>query len=213
VGHDAPLPSSGGGGVTVTAIDFDQWRANYDLMSFADHQAFNQHVATRYPEQRSFDVPAVRRFLRERQPRNVVEVGGWDGALADMMIDEFYGIKTWVNYDITDVPQVCDAPAYERIVLDDWPWKTHVTADALVASHVFEHMKLHEIEHLVASWDVASVYVDCPIGGGTDWNGYHGTHILSASAHELLDVFGTAGYDVTFSGPGMIAYLDRQAVL
>jgi len=197
--------------VTVTAIDWDQWRADYDLMTFADHQAFNQQAARLHPVQQSYDAPAVRRFLRERQPRNVVEVGGWDGALANLMIDEFYGIKTWVNYDITDVPQVCDAPAYGRVVLDDWPWKTRVTADALVASHVFEHMRMIEIEWLLNAWDVRSVFVDCPISGPPDWTGYHGSHILEVGVPEFLTRMVALGFEVTHSEPGLIAYLDRVA--
>jgi hypothetical protein len=195
--------------VNTTAINWDQWRADYDRMSFADHQAFNQHVATLHPEQRSYNVAATRQFLKERQPRTVVEIGGWDGALADLMIDEFYCIKRWTNYDITDVPQACDAPAYERVVLDDWPWNRTLEADALIASHVLEHMKLAEVAKLLNVWSVDSVYVDCPIGGGTDWAGYHGTHILEASVTQLLDTFHARGFETSYAAPGLIAYLDK----
>lgn len=198
--------------MTVTAIDWDQWRADYDTMSFAEHQAFNADCLRLHPEQRSFNAEACAKFLEQRQPRVVIELGGWDGALAALMLERFAGIETWLNYDITpDVPQVCSDARYDVFVLDEWPWEFKATAHALVASHVFEHMRLHEIERLVTTWDVDSIFVDMPIGGGTDWQGYTGSHILDCSTEQFLAAMDTAGYAATYSRPGMVAHLDRRA--
>lgn len=201
------LPGRG----SLTAIDWNQWRANYDDMTFADHQAFNAAVLERHPVQQQWNHDACARFIAERQPRTIVEVGGWDGSLADAMLGMYAGIDTWVNYDITPgVPQVCSYPGYERIVLNVWPWLFKVTADALVASHVFEHMRVSEVLALLDRWDVRSVYVDTPLSGAPMWDGYEGSHIIEVGAAEFLERVSAAGWTVSHSEPGLIAFLDRS---
>lgn len=191
-------------------VSFDHWRANYNTWTFAQHQTYNAELAVRYPDQASFDLDACERFLEERQPGSVVELGGWDGKLATHMLGLFPGIETWVNYDITpNVPQVCDDSRYERVVLDDWPWKRKAAGDCLVASHVFEHMRMHEIELLLRKWDIDSLYVDVPLTGATDWAGYNGTHILEVSDNDLLRRLLDAGHRTSHVEGHMIAFLDR----
>lgn len=191
-------------------IDFNWWRANYDRMDFAEHQAFNAACLEQFPVQRSFNTEACARFLEERQPKTVVELGGWDGGLATEMLERFGGIDTWLNYDITpDVPQECGDPRYDVVVLDGWPWDFKVTADALVASHVVEHMRISQVELLLNAWDVRHAYIDTPLGGNPQWEGYQGSHIIETGAAEFLQAMDDAGWTVSHSEPGLVAFLDR----
>lgn len=189
-------------------MTFDEWRDQYDTLTFAQHQQANQEWAGLYPHQASFNLEAVERFLEEREHGSVVELGGWDGQLAARMLHMFPCIETWVNYDITNVPQVCHDPRYERIVLSDWPWLRDARGDALIASHVFEHMRAAQIGLLIERWDVAAVFVDAPVNGGV-WDGYHGSHILEVDVPELISLVESAGFRCSHSEPGLIAYFDR----
>lgn len=198
--------------MTMTAIDWDQWRRDYSSMGFAEHQAFNAECLRLHPHQQAFDAQACAEFLSLHQPKTVVELGGWDGALAAEMLDRFPGIQTWVNYDITpDVPQTCDDVRYDVIVLDDWPWRRHLVADALVASHVFEHLKAYQIEMLMGAWDVDRVFMDVPIGAtACSWWGYEGSHILEVGYTDLLGRLRDAGYEPSLV-EGTVAHLRRLA--
>lgn len=195
------------------SVTFDTWRERYDRMTFREHQDFNSELAVLYPVQRSFDPTAAHKFLSTRNPRQVVEIGGWDGALAAQMLELFPDIKTWVNYDITpNVPQVCDDRRYHRVVLVDWPWKCSIRGDALIASHVFEHMRMQEVVDTLSRWDVPSVYADVPITSPTGWSGYNGTHILEVGAGDFLERVQSIGFAVDvwrLNGEGLIAFLDR----
>lgn len=197
----------------ATRIDWNAWRANYDTMSFADHQEFNADCVRLHPEQRCWNGEACDRFLAERWPRTVVELGGWDGSLAADMLARHPRIDVWTNYDISPgVPQACDDPRYQRVVLDYWPWHYYPQADALIASHVFEHMRAEEVVRLVARWDVGSIYIDCPVGPGpSGWHGYEGSHILEVGSTELLWRLEQVGYKAAYvdNAGGLIAYLDR----
>lgn len=196
----------------ATRIDWDQWRAEYDRMTFRQHQEFNARVAEQHPSQRQSNPDAVRGFLNHRDHASVVELGGWDGWLAEQILGRDDSIVTWVNYDITpNVPQVCHRDEYEKVTLIDWPWNCHITADVLIASHVFEHMRISEVEKLVREWDVDAIYVDIPVGDHVDWRGYEGTHIIEVGWQEFMDRMADCGYPgQAYEAPvGIIAYLDR----
>lgn len=195
-------------------VNFDVWRANYKTMSFADHQEFNAECLRLYPEQRSWDAKACANFLAKYEPSSVVELGGWDGALADLMLREF-PIDRWCNYDITPgVPSACDDPRFSTVVLDDWPWRQKVEADVLIASHVFEHMRMYEIDLLLTEWRVGAVFVDCPIGlSMRSWRGYDGSHILEVGSREFLSRCLQIGYStaiVDATDERMVAHLERM---
>lgn len=197
-------------------IDWNAWRRDYDKMTFEQHQEFNAKVVRLHPVQRQWDGEAVQAFLAERGPRSVVELGGWDGSLAAQMLAEFPLIESWVNLDIApDVPQVCSDPRYERIVLSSWPWLRSVTADALIASHVFEHMRVHEIEQLLTRWDVAAVFIDSPIATTpSSWQGYHGSHIIEVGSAQLLGRLLAIGFKPsTVQTDGrLLAFLDKTGI-
>lgn len=198
----------------MTVLDWNQWRADYDKMSFAEHQAFNAECLKQHPVQQSFDTRAVDAFVQVHKPRTVVELGGWDGALADKILWKNKHIIEWRNIDITpDVPQVCLDDRYSVEVLSDWPWRQQVQADALIASHVFEHMKLAEIEWLLTEWEFDRIYADIPLyTEATDWDGYEGSHILEVSMGELVTALHAHTPYRCFHGEGTVLWLERHDI-
>jgi glycosyltransferase involved in cell wall biosynthesis len=199
----------------LNRIDWDEWRKNYDVWSFEEHKAFYEQVAKLHPVQHQWDGPAVREFLGERQPRYVVEIGGWDGSLAKEMLAEFPAISSWLNLEIADVPQACQDERYERIHLTRWPWMMDVKADALIASHVVEHMRANEFEKILRRWDVDSVFIDTPIlSTPTSWTGYQGSHIIEVGSAELVGRLCALGYRPTVVRPEgrLLAFLDKTSV-
>ncbi|HET9520694.1 MAG TPA: hypothetical protein VFO73_06605, partial [Candidatus Limnocylindrales bacterium] len=195
-------------------VEWDEWRANYDRWSFEEHRRFYRKVAGRYPIQRQWDGAAVRAFLADTLPRRVVEIGGWDGSLAAEMLREFDTIETWTNYEIADVPQACDDGRYRRVVLDDWPWLLDVEADALIASHVVEHMRVTEAEELLRRWDLGAAFIDTPVGKtARSWAGYRGSHIIEVGNGELVERLASTGYDPTVveaTDDRLVLHLRRQ---
>ena len=104
-------------------IDWDQWRADYHRLSFADQVLFYREAAAAYPEQASYDWAVVDGVLGSLDPGSVLELGGWDGGLAGRALAEHPWISSWVNVDLADVPQVCQDQRYRRVLLDDWFWR------------------------------------------------------------------------------------------
>ena len=189
------------------SIDWDAWRRDYDTMSFSEHQAFNQRVAEQHPDQQHWNAAACARFLDDRRPWTVIEIGGWDGTLAAAMLAQAPWVHAWTMYDITDVPQACDDPRYWPVVLTGWPWeKRELRADALILSHVVEHMRVAQFERLLARFTGDAVYVDAPLPDvNPSWDGYPGTHIIEVGAIEVAEVLAVHGFAVDRDGDVMYA--------
>jgi hypothetical protein len=182
-------------------------------MTFAEQQAFYEDVARAHPVQRDWNEEACWRFLSERLPAEVVELGGWDGSLAAAMLDRAPFIRWWSNYDIVAVPQVCTDRRYGLVVPDEPAWQglAPIPADALIASHVVEHLRVAEVEALVSAWAPRSIYLDTPLEArATDWRGYEGSHVIEVGSEELLARLDALGYTATHTEGQMIAFLDRR---
>jgi hypothetical protein len=159
-------------------VDWDQWRADYDTLDFAGQQSFYAAAGLAHPVQRHYNAEAATAFLELSGARAVVEVGGWDGALAaDTITDR---VESWTNLEIcSTVTPVCDDPRYEHVLLRDFPWNYVLDGDALILSHVAEHIRLRELAALARVFTGGWVYIDCPVTEGPqDWTGYEGSHVI-----------------------------------
>lgn len=189
----------------MAVIDWDAWRHEYGSMTFADQQRFYADVAVAHPCQQNFDLPHAREtFDRIEGDRlNVVELGGWDGALAEAMLDR-EDIATWTNYDIVGVPQVCRRENYRLEVLDDYLWNQgQVHGHIFVACHTIEHLTGAELEKLFDALHVEYIYLQAPIGkeSGQTWGGYVGSHILEIGWDRIDELLAERGYRVV--GPNL----------
>ena len=178
-------------------IDWDQWRREHHNLTFADQQAFYQRVAELYPHQQSFDAlvchEAFDRIADE--DLDIVELGGWDGALASSMLTR-PDISRWTNYDLVEVPQVCRHPAYRLAILEDYLWSGDpIKADVFVACHTIEHLTSEELEKLFDWLRVKYVYLEAPLKlEPYDWTGYPGSHILEIGWNEVAEMLKSRKY-------------------
>jgi hypothetical protein len=178
---------------TTFHFNFDRWREEYDSLSFEDQQEAYEHVARMFPNQRSFDVVEARKFIARYQPKTVVELGGWDDALANSL----GAFRSWTNYDLVEVPQACAAFWYELVVLQRPFWEDDYEADAFVATHTIEHLRARELESLVQRLRVKACLIEAPLRSGpTDWKGYRGTHILEVGWEGVDAIFANSGFRV-----------------
>jgi hypothetical protein len=184
---------------TDWALDWDAWRRDHAEMSFAEQQAFYERVAEEYPRQQSFDLEATQRAFNTigELGLTVVELGGWDGALAEFMLARG-GIVSWVNYDIVAVPQVCEHPAYRLEVLDGYLWERPVlVADVFVATHTIEHLTAEQLARLLDMLWVSYLYLEAPLpsAGPVNWTGYSGSHILELNWEQVGEMLRGRGYE------------------
>ena len=183
----------------MNVADLDKYRDQYDDLTFQEHQALYQRVVEEYPEQSFWSAPECARFLEFVQPQRVVEIGGWDGGLAEAS----YFLDRWVNLDWADVPQVCRKPGYQYVILQDFVWTWTEWGDAVVMSHVLEHMSEEHLRNLLSVMDARAIYVDAPLSEDhrIEWRGSLTAHVLDLSFREVDEVFREYGYARTFSAP------------
>lgn len=183
-------------------VDFNRWREAYDAMSYADHVAFYDTVWERYPSQQHFDADSASRFFDLYSPRRVVEVGGWQGELADRMLASNPCIQDWTNYEICRGAVDHSVPKdvrYAAVALDDWVWNRpwlFEGVDTLVASHVIEHMRARDLEALVGCLDdVQHAFIASPLSGyPASWEGYNGSHILEIGWDGVDEIMSRRGF-------------------
>lgn len=182
-------------------IDWDHWRGEHARMTFADQQAFYRRVAEEHPCQQSFDVPHAQGTFDRigGSALEVLELGGWDGALAQALLSTRTDIASWTNYDIVAVSQVCRHPRYRLELLGDYLWnQDEVRGDVFLACHTVEHLTAAELARLFDVLRVEFIYLQAPIevSGRSNWDGYNGSHILEIGWDEIDALLLERGYAV-----------------
>lgn len=183
-------------------MNFDEWRDRYNAMSYQEHVTFYDEIFKAYPVQQHFDSESARKFLAQVDARDVIEIGGWRGELADQMLKEFPAITRWVNWDICRGATISSVPTdsrYEANHPERWLWEVpnlFTGFDTFVASHVIEHMRAAELEKLVANMgDINQIFLASPLSNEpTNWAGYNGTHILEVGWNGVTEIMGDYGF-------------------
>jgi hypothetical protein len=194
--------------------DWDLWRAFYDDMDFEDQAAIGNLIAEAFPTQAHFDTFAARhcfRLIPDKEPW-VVEVGGWTGELAAMMLRVEPRIAAWTNFDLCQRAldeSVVDDSRYYPVMLDTWPWDLELAdrGDVFVATHMIEHIRGWQLEKLAESIQAPYAYIEAPIfDHAKDWAGYEGTHILELGWPGVDAIFRRCGYKILHERPGIRLY-------
>ena len=185
--------------VAVAPVNWDDWRAAYDTMSFDDQQDFYDRVFDVARVQRQHDPKKLGALLDYiAEPVSVVELGGWDGELAATMLAGGQIVK-WRNYEISRKAveaSVCDDARYEAIALTDFYWNDQHYADVFVASHVLEHLRQIDVAATLDATKARWVFIAAPLAETSrEWGGYHGSHILEIGWRGLMDMLWDRGYD------------------
>ena len=191
--------------------DFNEWRANYNKWSYAEHQEFYSRVYAEYPGQKRFDADSVCKFLElatEREvPQRVIEMGGWNGELcSEIRIDPYQTITAWINFEICKEARedYHYSPNYICAQQDAFIWDNILTlppANVFISSHSIEHITTEDLILLVQKIDDHGIkwcYVQSPLHETErpNWHDYLGTHILQASWREVDAIFALAGFSM-----------------
>jgi hypothetical protein len=141
----------------------------------------------------------------------VLELGGWKGELADLLLPDFPNIEKWMNYEIT--PQAvsdntCKDSRYEVQIPDNYLWTLDIDLskyNVFVASHVIEHLKLVHVKRLLSRLrDIKYLYVDAPLPpNGSMWGGGEFSHIIEIGWTALRDLIESFGFKQVGTAPGV----------
>jgi hypothetical protein len=197
----------------------DRWRRDYQsgLTSRVEVAAVYETLSHQFPEQNYFDTDAARVFVARYEPNAVVELGGWDGALARELLRRFPTVSSWDNYEIAFLPQVCADPRYTfHTITSRWVWQEPIVGDAFIASHVLEHISDSQLGDLIDAIDCDVAFVDVPLGNQRhDWMRSPTTHVLTLSIDEFDAAWESRGWKIAFrkeragAVPSHVRYLER----
>lgn len=182
----------------MNVSELDSYRAGYRAgMPYSEHRVFYDRLALEHPEQNYYSLTLAREFFQWCEPDTVLELGGWDGGLAAEILPDS-GIRSWLNYEIAKVPQVCTDLRYTRIVATNWLWELKLRpADAFVASHSLEHLTAEHLDMLLWALDAKFAYVDVPLFDVPhDWNGSSTTHALELSIVQFDEMWAWHGWTI-----------------
>lgn len=188
-------------------MTFDDWRDAYDSMTYEEHSRYFDAIYEQFPQQSHCTRHEAHAFFQE-QPNGcrVLELGGWDGSMARILLDEFPGIVHWTNVEICRAACIAggmEAPRYSAHTPDGWLWEQDRLphADVLFASHSFEHLRAEQIDRLLARLlGIRAAYIEAPLAESADnfdWTGDLSTHLLEIGWRQLEERFLQHGYHVT----------------
>ena len=190
-------------------LTFDEWRTNYDRLTYPEQLAYYNAVYEKFPMQKVGNVQEAIRFCSQLEAGStVLEVGGGRGDVARQALQET-AVSGWFNYEIsgTVVNHGLRHPCYTAIVPHDFVWNLRdlPPCDALIASHVFEHVRASQIDRLLGRLaSFSQAYVECPIpadADAVDWSGSWSTHILEIGWKQLEQLFANRGFQVAHCAP------------
>lgn len=182
----------------IDLADCDNWRRTYDDMTVLDQKAFYGQIWREYREQAHFNADRLTTVIEAQQPRTVVELGGWDGECAGIMLNRFPCLMRWWNVEICE--EACAEglkhPRYAPVCLENsWYWEHKWQADMFVASHTIEHLKAKDLEAAIAATTAKTLYFDTPLEDeGKSWWGSTTTHILEIGWNGIDEICGRYGY-------------------
>lgn len=199
-------------------IDWNQWRLDYDKMSYRDNVLFYDEVYRQHPIQQHATKNLVEEFFRGIDGESlleVLEVGGWDGELAVEMLSRPLRIGLWTNIEICRgaVLNSKEHILFSNIHPNKWVWDLLMpywsSCNVFVCSHCIEHMKQHQLQMLVASLTkFKHCYIESPLPPteNVNWSGYRGSHILEVGWPGVDRIFKDAGFDVSELAPHVHVY-------
>lgn len=188
-----------------TAAWCNAWRERYRSMPFSQHQSDTDAImvghATPDIGGKLIDSRDLCRCISsiDHDELDVLEFGGWRGAMAASVLSKLNGLNSWENYDICPsslLEKDCLDSRYFGVVPDNFLWETPRLSDSyhiFVSSHAIEHLTAEHLEKLFR-WLPDSInwmYLCAPIQDSATtekWQDYGGTHILEIGWEQVLDL-------------------------
>ena len=188
---------------------FDKFRKSYSSVTFKSRAKLANKWLIKYPEQAHFDYSPIEKWLKNivEKPANILEIGGWRGDLAVKALAAFEHINTWHNYDLLDLNnyQKCTDERYRLITLDDYIWNKKLRFDynALIATHMIEHICWNELVELIR-WiplNIRTVLFEAPIPASAEninWKGDYSSHVLEKGWEQVINEMKNNNFSVDF---------------
>jgi len=182
--------------------EFNQWRQDYDTLTFEEQLAFYQRYVQDHPKQCHFSPGGLRLAFGEipLDEFRVLELGGWTGQAAEMMLEVRGDITTWTNVEISGGARnnpVCEDPRYHTLAPRALDWGIPLPQDCnvFVALHVLEHVKAVHVRSIIAQLPASIVYaiIEAPIkqsGTNNEWHNYYGSHVLELGWKQVEALLG-----------------------
>ncbi len=183
--------------------DFDVYRTEYQNLTFEEKKEINKLVCQSYPNQdysdKKFFITAFEKIVPSFEKKlKVVELGGYDGALAKTILMRYPNIE-WINYDILAKPPVKGLEQYNYKLVELFEpfenvFENEEKADIFVSSDTLEHFSEEEVK------SVLNVVKDVPYlilqiytiyYKGHIWSGDKSTHVLYTYYKDIYSFFGT----------------------
>lgn len=185
-----------------TAAWCNQWRSRYREMPFHQHQSDTDAIMVGHavPDVGGLKIDSedLTRCIGRTNwgAYDVLEFGGWGGAMAASVLSKFPELNSWTNYDICPsalLHRDCFDPRYECVVKDRFLWETPRPdkGDIFCSSHAIEHLSAEHL-NLLFRWlpdSIKWMYLCAPIQDSTTtetWQDYGGTHILEIGWEQVL---------------------------
>lgn len=190
--------------MNVPTLDWDAWRTSYPTLTYAQQQDFHTAIYAQYPEQRHYDPTYTARAISETLPTTIVELGGWDGELAEQMLDRYPFIETWTNIELCAEAATAGqgrrrryhAPLLDGFYWDHGPWH----CDLFVASHTIEHLTAHHLDQTIAATRARALYLDAPLTDApTSWHGTTTSHALEIGWAGVTRICEQHGYRLAWA--------------
>ncbi len=204
--------------------EMDLFRENYDLMTFGQLVDIANDSLHKYPEQAHYTLPFVFQWIENHVPRpaRVLEIGGWRGDLARDILSRYGFVEEWDNFDVISdqSTQKCKDNRYRQIPLSDYIWNLDLSEkyNALIATHMIEHLKWRELL-LLMRWipaKIQTVLFEAPVvqsADNFDWTGNHSTHILEKGWKQIVEEMDKNGFVKIFAEKDTVIFkrkIDNQ---
>lgn len=184
---------------------FNQWRQQYAVLTDAEHATFYDEVARQYPDQYHADQRLVTQFFNTLplQSPTVLELGGWSGALADVILKHNKNIVVWRNLEISRLATtytICHDPRYAVEVPTSFRWwRTYdcTSFDVFVAAHVLEHLSWPDVQEVLHKFShCRAMCIEMPLFHyfTTLWNDTESSHILDVSWRTVRRYIESLGF-------------------
>lgn len=191
---------------------FNTYRMNFNSMSFQALKDLTLQLHAGFPQSpcyRMMPELLAQCYNRGYKMQHIVELGGYNGVLAESMLGTTNSILSWVNVELCTIEQKCTSSRYAVKYLTDFAHLLKYVGDVFVSSHTLEHLSAEQVAILVSNIECELVVLEVPLPllHGTDWNNYWGTHVLTMSLMQLKELLQQYFATVEIEMPhGIIAY-------
>lgn len=183
---------------------FDQWRKDYEAMTFEEQVAYHNDLYDSYPEQAHFNLAAFREVLKIVKPKEILEAGPWRADLASIILKENQTIEEWDGFEICQKAKdncKCDDDRFDYWPINRFDWWEYFPLtnwNLVFGTHFLEHLSDRHAKDLLKNlndcgsgmWALKAVYFEAPIAmeRRDGWDGYVGTHKLNMGWKDICEI-------------------------